>query len=198
MYRADLIRKPLHIDDIRYKDGSTGDIIETVLYADKKAAWYTEKFAPTLKGKTQTETCKNIWQFIKGNIQYNLDPVGQQLIKSPGKLWQENRMGKPNVVGGDCKSFSVFAASCLRNLGIPYGFRFASYRDRDGNVSMAPTHVYVFVPVKDGAEIIIDAVWDGPFNSQKAYGYKTDYLQNLSAIGSLRTIKKPRGFLQYE
>lgn len=178
MYKTALIKKPrLEDDQVRYRDGLTVDIIETVLYADTKAAWYTQLFAPTLKKKTLIETCKNIWHFVKSQIPYKLDPEGQQWIKSPGRLWQDR--------SGDCKSFSIFTGSCLRNLGIPYGYRFSSY----SSVNPQPTHVYVYVPLANGKEIILDSVWTGPFNTEKKYTYKQDKL--MSRISYLGSVGKP-------
>jgi hypothetical protein len=163
-YRTDLIKQPVRDNDHeRYADGNTRDIIETVLYGDSKAAAYTTAFAPTLRGSTVLETCRNIWEFVKTNIPYVLDPVGVQYIKSPGRLYADK--------AGDCKSFSVFTASCLRNLKIPYGYRFTSYASSDPT----PTHVYIYVPQGKG-EIILDSVWHGPFNTQKGYQHKQDFL----------------------
>ncbi|RTL56243.1 MAG: peptidoglycan-binding protein [Sphingobacteriales bacterium] len=172
-YQVGLIRPPqVQYDEVTHKDGDTGDIISTVLYGDKKAAWYTEKFAQTLKGKTLFETCRNIWEFVKTQIPYVLDPKPYQDIKSPGRLWQLKQ--------GDCKSFSVFIGSCLKNLKIPYGYRFASYDSADPT----PTHVYVFVPLATGGEIILDAVWSGPFNTQKQYTHKIDKMAVVRYLGN--------------
>ncbi len=194
-YQTALIAQPNGTDDIRYPNGNTKDIIETVLYADSKAARYTKNFAPTLKGATVYQSCRNIWQFLKSEIQYDLDPEGKQLVKSPGRLWDMNKRGLLKYHGGDCKSFSVFIASCLRNLNIPYGYRFVSY-----NSSTIPTHVYVFVPLKNDKEIIVDAVWDGGFNTQKYFSFKDDRIRiQGAAIGSvnINNNTKPSGFLQY-
>lgn len=187
MYKTHLIKPPKRQDDQdRYPEGVTRDIIETVLYGDGKSAWYTKDFAQTLKGKTVMDTCRNIWEFVKTQIPYVLDPVGKQNIKSPGRLWAEK--------AGDCKSFSVFTASCLKNLGIPYGYRFASYSKTDPT----PTHVYVYVP-QGKKEIILDSVWTGPFNTQKQYTYKEDKLMSsIAGIGAIGSNKRQLGFLQYQ
>ena len=176
-YRTDLIGRPQTGDDKFFGETNTQGIIDTVLYADEKCGSYTRQFAKTLKSDQLFDTCKNIWEFLKTQIPYVLDKQGYQWIKSPGRLWQEK--------AGDCKSFSVFTASCLKNLGIPYGYRFASYNERDST----PTHVYVYVPNpisgkgEGRGEVIIDAVWSGPFNTQKAYAFKTDYAM-AAGIGS--------------
>lgn len=181
MNKTELIKKPKPADDqMRYPDGFTPDIIETVLFADTKSAYYTADFAKTLKGKTLIDTLKNVWEFVKKNIPYKLDPAGEQWIKSPGRLWSEK--------AGDCKSFSIFTASCLKNLGIPYGFRFASYSKSDPT----PTHVYVFVPAdKNRNEIILDSVWTGPFNTQKKFEHKQDHIMSRIAYLGATTAPRP-------
>lgn len=178
-YHTHLISKPQVSDSKYFGDVNTQGIIEAVLYGDERCKEYTTAFAPTLKGAKVFDTCRNIWEFLKSEIPYVLDKSGYQFIKSPGRLWQDK--------AGDCKSFSVFTASLLKNLGIPYGYRFTSYNPGDNT----PTHVYVYVPVKGGAEIIIDAVWSGPFNTQKPYSFKQDYKRTSGvAIGSVGNNKK--------
>lgn len=173
VYQTHLILSATGENDLRFKNGNTGDIINVIVEADSKAAPFTQKFAPTLKGKTLFETCRNLHRFVKTQIRYKIDPPGEQWIKSPGRLWKDKI--------GDCKSFSLFIGSCLKNLGIPYGYRFTSY----DVTSSTPTHVYVYVPQKNG-EIILDAVWQGPFNTQKPYAHKTDKLMptKISYLGS--------------
>lgn len=189
-YRTDLIAPPSNKEKY-FGDVDTKGIIDAVLFADPHAAAYTKKFAPTLKGRTLLETCRNVWEFVKTQIPYVLDPLGEQYIKSPGRLWRDK--------AGDCKSFSIFTGSILRNLGIPYGYRFASYDDNDPT----PTHVYVYVPVR-GGEVIIDAVWKGAFNTQKDFYHKQDFIMsrtyylgstdgmgNIHQVGELRLPKNP-------
>jgi len=187
VYKTQLIKPPRRQDDQdRYPEGTTRDIIETVLYGDGKSAWYTKDFAPTLKGRTVKDTCKNVWEFVKTQIPYVLDPVGEQNIKSPGRLWADK--------AGDCKSFSVFTASCLKTLGIPYGYRFASYSKTDPT----PTHVYVYVPPLDGGGFLLDSVWTGPFNTQKPYTYKQDKLMSgIAGIAGVESNTRQLSFLQY-
>ena len=101
--------------------------------------------AQSFKGKTIEETCRNIWQFLKDNITYVAD-TDLQAIQSPDSLLKK--------LTGDCKSYSVFAASILDNLGIPYFIRFSSNLP---NKRMH--HVYIVVPAK-GKENVLDAVMD--------------------------------------
>lgn len=189
-YRTELILPPTGASDLKHEDGNTQDIINVLLEADAKAPAFTKKFAPTLKGATLIDTCRNVYDFVKTQIPYQIDEPGYQWIKSPGRLWADKK--------GDCKSFSLFIGSCLRNLGIPYGYRFTSYRQNDPT----PTHVYVYVPLKGGGELILDAVWKGPFNTQKRYEHKKDVLMaKISYLGAAAgdghvpgTLKLPKDY----
>lgn len=145
---------------VLFPDGDTGDIISAIMYADARSAPFTKEFARRIKGPTVFDTCSNLWKFVKENIKYQEDGFTYQRAKSPAQLWQDGV--------GDCKSFSIFIASCLKNLGIPYKYRFVSFSP----LSKRVTHVYVVVPDADG-EIICDAVWHW-FNKQKSFYHKKD------------------------
>lgn len=157
---------------LKYAKGYTADIMKEVFDCYREKRDQLKDFAPYLQKGTIYETCRAIWQFVKSNIRYKVDPIGQQWVKTPARLFEDKV--------GDCKSFSVFIASCLYNLGINGMFRFVSF-----NNSPLPTHVYVIVPYK-GRMIKIDAVlpW---FDKEKPYRYKHDYnmteISRLSGIG---------------
>ncbi len=129
---------------VMYNSGSTKDIIEVILYADKHCQEYTTEFAEIFDGDTY-EMCIDVYDFVQTNIKYKEDPEGKQWIKSPSQLWSDRV--------GDCKSFSIFIGSVLKNLGIPFVYRFVSFTAK-GDV----THVYVVAFDEDGNEIILDAV----------------------------------------
>ena len=122
-------------------NGATFDIIREIIEVDKTAYKDTLRFAPQLKGYNLKDTCKNIWEFVHNNITYKEDPNGYQFIKTPASLWSTKT--------GDCKSFAIFVGSILKNLNIPYLYRFVSFDN--GNY----THVYIVVPTGQ-QEIIID------------------------------------------
>ena len=136
------------------KRGNNSDIINTIHTYMPYAIGQSKKRASIFKGKDNKETCRNIWSFLKHNIKYVEDSVHFQDIKLPDRLVKERK--------GDCKSFSMFTASILDCLGIPYKFAYTSYTN-----SKTPQHVYV--QTDDG--IIIDAVWK-KFNDEKPYTYK--------------------------
>lgn len=139
-------------------DGATFDIIKAIVNTDKTAYKDTINFSQYLKGSSLKETCKNIWDFVHTNIIYKEDPNGYQYIKTPASLW--------NTKTGDCKSFSIFVASILKNLNINYLYRFVSFDN--GNY----THVYIVVPTGK-QEIIIDTTIKY-FNTETQFKTKKD------------------------
>lgn len=160
------------------KDGDTNDIIKGILDHDKTDSMYTRDVAKKFKGKTDRETAYNIWKFLKTEIKYVEDPLGKQFIKTPSMLLQTGF--------GDCKSYSIFTASILKNLGIPYAYRFVTY----GANTPVPTHVYVVMNPNTNP-VVIDAVYGGPFGSEKKpYYKKKDFnmtkIYSVSGVGNTR------------
>lgn len=138
----------------------TDDIVKAVFRCYEACNSQVKQFAPALRGATIYETCRNIWNFLKRNIAYRIDPPGDQFIKEPARVWADKYC--------DCKSYSIFIASLLKHLGIRGVFRFVSY-DADPQ----PTHVYIVVRSR-GRDIIIDDVMPR-FDAEKKYTYKKDY-----------------------
>lgn len=156
------------------KGHNTGDIVREVLDTYKASKQQLADFAKRLAGtSSQYDTCKKIFDFVKQNIRYQEDPPGKQWVKTPARLFADKV--------GDCKSFSIFCASCLHNAGIPGVFRFVSFTNSD-----IPTHVYV-VALVNGREVKIDPVIDG-FDTQKPFTHKIDYdmnaLYRMSGVGA--------------
>ncbi len=154
---------------VHYNDGDTGDIMQEVLDCFSDSKNQLQRFAPYLKGDDLLGTCANIWRFVKNNIAYQVDPIGEQWIKEPVRTWYDKIC--------DCKSYSVFIASLLHCLGIKGSFRFVSFNAKNDT----PTHVYVVV--RQGKKLIIlDGVMP-VFNAEKPYKYKHDY--NMTRISRL-------------
>ena len=136
------------------KQGQNSDIIKAMITYMPNAVYQANKRASIFKGKNDLETCSNIWSFLKHNIKYVEDSVHFQDIRLPDRLVKDRKC--------DCKSFSMFTAGILKNLGIPCKLVFTSYTN-----NRTPQHVYV----ETNSGIIIDAVWK-KFNSEKPYTYK--------------------------
>ena len=146
--------------DVTYKSQADNkDIRDLLVKLVPKAKSQMVEFSKQFKGRTNKETCKKIFDYIKSNFTYVADG-GEQIIKLPSALLKKRV--------GDCKSYSLFTASILENLKIPYKFVYTSY-----NSNPIPQHVYVIT--EDGC--IIDAVY-GIFNAEKKPTYR--YTQDMN------------------
>jgi hypothetical protein len=155
--------------NITFKVGATNMQLQRAIEAALPAA--TEQMkdkAKEFKGSTEKETCYNIFNFLMTKIHYKVDGDNQK-IKLPSAFLREKE--------GDCKSYSLFTASILANLKIPFSFTYASYNPTDST----PEHIYV--TTKKGC--IIDAVYK-KFDSEKKATYKFQKPMNISYISGVK------------
>jgi hypothetical protein len=147
------------IDSVYKSKADNKDIRDLLERLVPKAKSQMVDFSKQFKGRTEQETCKKIFDYIRNNFTYVADGE-EQIIKLPSALLKKKV--------GDCKSYSLFTSGILENLGIPYHFVYASY-----NENPIPGHVYV--TTNNGC--IIDAVY-GIFNQEKKPIYK--YKKNMN------------------
>ena len=156
-------------------DQSTGDIIDAILDAHKRHAHDYSKISSFFNGGSRKATARKIWTFLKNNVRYIIEPGNKQTVKSPSAILAQGY--------GDCKHYSLFAGGILQNLGIPFHYRFASYR----MFNKEPQHVFVVVNPGTANEIWIDPVLS-EFNYHKNYTYATDRkpmaLYSISGVGA--------------
>lgn len=153
--------------DVQYKTlADNKDIRDLLEKLVPKAKEQMVDFSKQFKGKTEQQTCKNIFDYLMKNFTYVADKE-EQIIKLPSALLKKRV--------GDCKSYSLFTASILENLKIPYTFVYASY-----NSNPIPGHVYV--QTQNGC--IIDAVF-GTFNKEKKPNFKYKKTMNVRYMSGL-------------
>jgi hypothetical protein len=155
---------------VKYEQG-TGDIIKELLSAHKDEAGEYDKIYAYFIGKNVRETCKNIYDFLKQNVRYDIEPSSKQTLKSPSSIIAQGY--------GDCKQYSQFIGGILgaiqRNRnGADWCYRFASYNDQK-----IIQHVFVVAKDKNGKEIWIDPVLP-TFDERKAFNYKIDKKPNMA------------------
>lgn len=155
---------------VRFKDALNHHIITALIADFDVAVKQTRQFAQKFKGATAEDSAKNVWNFLRSKIKYQRDPAEVQQIRLPNRFINDR--------AGDCKSYSLLAASVLYNLGIPVSFRFAGYR----NDSTVPTHVYVYLPDHN---IIVDGVYNH-FNAEKLPTLKFD--KDLSSNNKMEVV----------
>ncbi|WP_299187652.1 hypothetical protein [uncultured Aquimarina sp.] len=127
----------------------------------------SQKLADTLKGSNLIDTCKRIWNFVYGHIQYKMDKTGVEQVRRPSRTWADR------MTGVDCDCYTVFIGSILTNLGIPFKMRITKYGGKHHF-----QHVYPIVPTPNG-HITMDCVAD-QFDYEVPYSEKKD----IRAIGS--------------
>jgi len=136
--------------NIVFKENATNGELQSAIEAAIPAAIVqTKQIAKQFKGRTELESCKKIFDFLRTKIRYKVDGENQK-IKLPSALLRTRV--------GDCKSYAVFTAAILSNLKIPYYLTYSSYT----RGVTEPGHIYV--TTKSGC--IIDAVF-GKFNAEK-------------------------------
>jgi hypothetical protein len=160
--------------DLLHNNGNTSDIIESILATDAVSQNQLKDFAPYLKGKDLYSTLYNVWYFVRKYIPYQVDPLGYQFVKTPAATWFDAKRGLPS----DCKSYSIFIANVLKNLGISAAYRFVAY-----NNNKDYTHVYVIVPGNTG-QYILDACMPN-FNEEKPFTKKRDVMTKIYSVSGL-------------
>jgi len=154
---------------------NTSDIINSILSAHKKYASDYDKIASQFWKGSAKETCRYIWNFLKANVKYRIEPDSSQSVKSPAAILLKN---------GDCKHYSQFFGGVLDALKrqghkIEWCYRFANYK----LFNTAPHHVFVVLKNK-GIETWCDAVLSG-FDYKKSYINKIDKNMSLYSISGL-------------
>ena len=164
-------------------DQQVSDIITGMLNAHTKYAPEYQKIAGSFAGRDVKSTARNIYDFLKKNVNYVIEPDDKQMLKSPSAILYTGK-----TTGSDCKNYALFTAGILDALNragfpIKWTFRFASYRMFD----KMPHHTFVVINPDTNNEIWIDPVLNG-FNLKKQYYYKLDKKPKNMALISLAGI----------
>jgi len=168
------------------KHQNTDDIIEGILSANNKYAKDYTQISSFFIGSTPRQTCKNIWKFLKQNVNYKIESENRQTIKTPAAI-----IATGKTTGSDCKNLSLFTAGILQDLkrkgiqNIPFVFRFSSYKFFNN----IPEHVFIVAFPGTNNEIWIDAVLN-EFDYKKNYTYKIDKRPMLVGISGIGAVKK--------
>lgn len=167
------------------RNQDTQDIIKGLIDAHYKYSKDYDKISSFFIESTPKETARNIYNFLKKNVKYRVEPENKQTIKSPAAI-----IATGLTTGSDCKNYSLFIAGIINSLAwmklqkIPFCFRFTSYK----YFSEVPEHVFVVLYPGTNHEIWVDPVLNS-FDQKKAFTYKidkkpTNMLVGISGIGA--------------
>jgi hypothetical protein len=160
------------------KSQSTKDIIAQVLEQHTTNVKDAKRIAHLFDAGSAYGTCLNIWNFLKYNVPYKVEPSDRQSTKTLSRILYDAKQGK----GNDCKHYSGFTGAILAALGYKFKYRFTGY----SNYIPTPTHVYCVCTENKNNEIIIDAVLSG-FDIEKPYKLKIDKSMSLYKLSGIDT-----------
>lgn len=134
---------------------TVGDIKKGLLQWHKKYQSEYDKIAPFFKGASIEESARNVYDFLKHYVNYNIESENEQTLRSPSAI-----IAPGKTVGADCKNYSLFTAGILDSISrntdqkIPLALRFASY----DIFSSVPKHVFAVINPGTKHEIWVDPV----------------------------------------
>jgi hypothetical protein len=155
----------------------TVDIIDALIKNHYKYSNEYDKIFRYFDGGTVEETMYNVWQFLKDDFKYTIEPEKMQILRSPAAILASN------VIGIDCKGYSTFVngiadayrRNTKKNFDVYY--RFASYDPFDST----PQHVFAVVN-ENGVEYWIDPVLDQFDEKKQPYYYKDKKIKNMALV----------------
>ena len=155
----------------------TIDIIDALIKNHYKYSKEYDKIFRYFDGGSVEETAYNVWQFLKDNFKYTIEPEKMQILRSPAALLASN------IVGIDCKGYATFANGIMdayrKNSGKNFDiyYRFASYDAFDST----PQHVFSVVK-ENNIEYWIDPVLDQFDEKKQPYYYKDKKIKNMALV----------------
>lgn len=171
-----LLPSAKNVDTLTIRNHTTADIVNQVLCQHQLNLRQARRIAHLFDGGNAYNTCQNIWNFLKYQIPYRIEPSSKQTTKSLSRIIYDSFNGGSN----DCKHYSGFTGAILETLNYPFLYRFTGYSD----YSKTPTHVYVVCKPKNGSEIFVDAVLND-FDIQKPYKLKIDKKMSLYQLSGV-------------
>lgn len=156
--------------------GDTDTIVRVIRKAERHNQKDTAAIAHRLKGKTDRQTAKNVFRFVRQNVRYKADGWHQKIMSPSVTLIR----GK-----ADCKSMTNLASSLLKNLRIGHKLRLAEYAG-DGDWK----HIYLVADI-DGQPFPIDTTLSYGFGYEEPYKSKKDMDAKISYIHGIEEKPAP-------
>jgi len=163
--------------EVMVANQDTVDIIDALIKNHYKYSNEYDKIFRFFDGGTVEETAFNVWQFLKDDFKYTIEPEKMQILRSPAAILASN------VIGIDCKGYATFANGIMdayrRNTRKDFEvyYRFASYDPFDNT----PQHVFAVVN-ENGVEYWIDPVLDQFDEKRQPYYFKDKKIKNMALV----------------
>ena len=111
--------------------------------------------ALSLEASEEAQTFENIWDFVRGHIQYQNDAKGVEQLRTPQRTLHDKV--------GDCDDFSILISSILTNLNIRHELIVAAYKKKNDW-----QHIYPVAYDNKGNRYVIDCVPEIPYFNYEA------------------------------
>ena len=171
-------------------DQNTSDIIQGILDNHDNYQDEYDKISEMFIGDNEVETARNIFNFLKQNVPYYIEPIEKQTLRSPSAIVCMKQ-------GADCKSYASFINGIMNSLNkkgifrVPLAYRFASYRYD----TKEPQHVFAVLYPGTKNEVWVDPVL-AKFDQRKEPVFIKDKKIKMALIAMSGTATQPTASLQ--
>lgn len=160
---------------------STNDIVKAIQEQHKLNLPYAKKISKYFCAPTERETAKNIFNFLKNEIEYRVEPASKQTTKTLSRFIHDGF--------GDCKHFAIFSNTILESCGFHPVYRFAGYKN-----STDFQHVYSYLP---NSNTVLDAVLS-TFDTEKTPTNKKDLNMSLYRLSGFEDENDEIGKISFD
>lgn len=171
-------------------DQNTSDIIQGILDNHDNYQDEYDKISEMFIGDNEVETARNVFNFLKQNVPYYIEPIEKQTLRSPSAIICMK-------AGADCKSYASFINGVMNSLNkkgifrVPLAYRFASYRYD----TKEPQHVFAVLYPGTKNEVWVDPVL-AKFDQRKEPVFIKDKKIKMALIAMSGTATQPTASLQ--
>jgi len=171
-------------------DQNTSDIVQGILDNQDNYQNEYDKISEMFIGDNEVETAKNVFDFLKQNVPYYIEPIEKQTLRSPSAIVCMKQ-------GADCKSYASFINGIMSSLNrkgifrVPMAYRFASYRYD----TKEPQHVFAVLYPGTKNEVWVDPVL-AKFDQRKEPVFIKDKKIKMALIAMSGTATQPAASLQ--
>jgi hypothetical protein len=172
------------------EDQNTGDIIQGILDNHDNYESQYDKISEMFIDDNEVETAKNVFEFLKNNVPYYVEPIEKQTLRSPSAIISIKE-------GADCKSYASFINGIMSSLNrkgifkVPLAYRFASYRYD----TREPQHVFAVLYPNTKNEVWVDPVLN-KFDQRKEPVFIKDKKIKMALIAMSGTTNNSTATLQ--
>ena len=171
-------------------DQNTSDIVQGILDNHENYQNEYDKISEMFVGDNEVETARNVFDFLKQNVPYYVEPIEKQTLRSPSAILSMKQ-------GADCKSYASFINGIMNSLNrkgifrVPLAYRFASYRYD----TKEPQHVFAVLYPGTKNEVWVDPVL-AKFDQKKEPVFIKDKKIKMALISMSGTATQPTASLQ--